>query len=120
MASKDRIARDAQKAYWEGVLGRRLEVLEGRGLARVTIAKDSFVRKARAEIRKIGKRVAVIDKNQQRVEEMARAKTEKTALPKEEKGKKAKAEEETAEMSKRQQKLEKKKEKKQAPPQDED
>jgi hypothetical protein len=124
MASKDRVARDTQKAYWEGLLGRRLEILEGRGLARGTIAKDSFVKKARAEIRKIGNRIAFIDKKQQKVEEMARAKTEKTALPKEEKVRKAKAGEETAEISKRQQKLEKKlekkKEKKQAPPQDED
>jgi len=28
MASKDKVARDAQKAYWEGVLSRRLEVLK--------------------------------------------------------------------------------------------
>lgn len=118
MASKDRIARDAQKAYWEGVLSRRLEVLNERGIDQKTIAKDPSVRKIRAEIRKIGARLAVIDKKQQKTEEMARLKEEKMALPKEEKVRKAKDEEELAEMSKRQQKiekkLEKKKEKKQA------
>ncbi len=118
MASKDKIARDTQKAYWEGVLSRRLEVLNECGLDRGTIAKDVSVKKIRAEIRKIGGRLAVIDKKQGKVAEMARIKAEKMALPKEEKDKKAKSEEESAEMSKRQQKLEqkmeKKKEKKQA------
>lgn len=112
MASKDRVAREAQKAYWEGVLSSRLEVLNERGLDRGTIAKDASVRKIRAEIRKIGGRLAVIDKKQNKVEEMAKVKAEKMAAPKEEKSKKAKAEEEVPEVSKRQQKLEKKLEKK--------
>jgi len=112
MASKDKVARDAQKDYWKGVLNRRLEVLNERGLDQGTIAKDVTVRKIRAEIRKIGGRLAVIDKKQSKVEEMAKAKAEKMALPKEEKTRKTKAEEEAVEVSKRQQKLEKKLEKK--------
>jgi hypothetical protein len=112
MASKDKIARDAQKAFWEGELSRRLEVLNEQGLDRGMISKDVSVRKIRAEIRKIGGRLAVIDKKQTKTEEKARARTEKMAVPKEEKTKKAKADEEAAEMSKRQQKLEKKLEKK--------
>ncbi|MDO9515772.1 MAG: hypothetical protein Q7J01_06710 [Syntrophales bacterium] len=113
MASKDKIARDGQKAYWEGALSSRLEVLNKSGLVdRGEIAKDPTVKKIRAEMRKIGKRLAVIGKKQDKVEEMARAKAEKMAIPKEEKGKKTKAEEEAAEVSKRQQKLEKKMEKK--------
>ena len=112
MASKDKIARDAQKAYWKGALSRRLEVLNERGPDRGTIAKDASVKKIRAEIRKIGARLAVIDKTQKKTEEMARNKAEKMALSKEEKVKKTKAEEESIEMSKRQQKLEKKMEKK--------
>jgi len=124
MASKDKDARDTQKAYWEGALSRRLEALHERGLDRETIAKDVSVRKIRAQIRKIGARLAVIDTRKKKTEEMARIKAEKMALPKEEKARKNKGGEEPAEMSKRQQKLEKKlekkKEKKQAPPQDEE
>ncbi len=112
MASKDKIARDTQKAYWEGALSSRLEVLNKSGLDRGEIAKDSSVKKIRAKIRELTKRLAVIDKKQNKVEEMGRAKAEKMAIPKEEKTKKSKAEEEAAEVSKRQQKLEKKMEKK--------
>ena len=118
MASKDKIARDTQKAYWEGVLSSRLADLSERGLDKETIAKDTSVREIRARIRKIGVRLTVIEEKQEKIEEKAKLKTEKMALPKEEKVKKAKGEEETPEMSKRQQKiekkLEKKKEKKQA------
>ena len=112
MASKDMVARGAQKVYWEGVLSRRLEVLNERGLDQGTIAKDASVRKIRAEIRKVAGRLAVIGKKQNKIEEMAKAKAEKIAVPKQEKTKKAKAGEEPAEASKRQQKLEKKMEKK--------
>lgn len=112
MASKDKIARDAQKVYWAGALSRRLEVLKERGLDQKTIAKDASVKKIRAEIRKIASRLTVIGKKQDKVEEMARVKAEKLAIPKEEKTKKAADEEEAAEVSKRQQKLEKKMEKK--------
>ncbi|MDD5722824.1 MAG: hypothetical protein PHY29_03690 [Syntrophales bacterium] len=112
MASKDKIARDTQKAHWEGELARRLEVLNERGLDRGEISKDASVRKIRAEMRKIGVRIAVIDKKQNKVEDMARIKAEKMALPKEEKTKEAKVAEESLEASKRQQKLEKKLEKK--------
>ena len=118
MASKDKVARDAQKTYWEGVLSRRLDVLKESGLEPKKIAKDVSIRKIRAEIRKIGARLAVIDKKEKKIEEMARIKAEKTSIPKEEKAMKTKAAEETPETSKRQQKLEKKmdkkKEKKQA------
>ncbi len=112
MASKDKIARDTQKSYWDGVLSSRLEVLKERGLDKGTIAKDASVKKIRAKIREIGARLTVIDEKQRRIEEKAKLKTEKMAIPKEEKTKKAKGDEEPAEVSKRQQKLEKKLEKK--------
>ena len=112
MASKDKIARDTQKAYWEGVLSSRLADLSERGFDKETIAKDTSVRKIRATIRRIGARLIVIDGKQQKIEEKAKLKAEKAAMPKEEKSKKAKGEEESAEMSKRQQKIEKKLEKK--------
>ena len=112
MASKDKVARDAQKTYWEGVLSRRLEVLKESGLEPKEIAKDTSVRKIRAEIRKISARLAVIDKKEKKIEEMARVKAEKMSISREEKARKTKAVEETPETSKRQQKLEKKMEKK--------
>ncbi|MEA1970903.1 MAG: hypothetical protein U9N37_04700 [Thermodesulfobacteriota bacterium] len=112
MASKDKVARDAQKTYWEGVLSRRLNVLKESSLEPKKIAKDTSIRKIRAEIRKIGARLAVIDKKEKKIKEMAKIKAEKTSIPKEEKAKKTKTAEETLETSKRQQKLKKKMEKK--------
>ncbi len=118
MASKDKIARDAQKTYWEGVLSRRLDVLKESGLEPKKIAKDVSIRKIRAEIRKISARLVVIDKKEKKIEEMARIKAKKVLAATKAKVKKTKEEEETPETSKRQQKLgkkmEKKKEKKQA------
>jgi len=112
MASKDKVVRDAQKVYVEGVLSRRLKALNESGIEPKEIAKDTSVRKIRAEIRKIGARLAVIDKKEKKIEEMARIKAEKMSIPKEEKAKETKVAEETSETSKRQQKLEKKMEKK--------
>ena len=112
MASKDKVARDTQKTYWEGELSHRLGVLNESGLEREKIVKDTSVRKIRAELRKIGARLAVIDKKNKKIEEMARIKAEKMSIPKEKKGTKSKGEEESAEESKRQQKLKKKMDKK--------
>ncbi len=111
MASKDKSARDSQKTYWEGVLSRRLEVLSESGLERREIAKDTSVRMIRAEIRKIGARLAVIDKKEKKIEEMAKARADKALAATKVKVKKTK-EEETPEESKRQQKLKKKMDKK--------
>ena len=112
MASKDKVARDTQKAYWDGMLNRRLEVLKKSDLEPKKIAKDTAIRKIRAEIRKIGTRLAVIDKKEKKIEEMAKIRAEKTLAATKAKVKKAKGEEEVAESSKRQQKLKKKMEKK--------
>ncbi|MCK4500217.1 hypothetical protein KAU11_06940 [Candidatus Babeliales bacterium] len=112
MASKDKSARDSQKTYWEGVLSRRLEVLSESGLERREIAKDTSVRMIRAEIRKIGARLAVIDKKEKKIEEMAKARAEKALAATNVKVKKTKEEEESPEESKRQQKLKKKMDKK--------
>jgi len=112
MASKDKVARDTQKTYWEGALSRRLEALKESGLERGEIAKDTYVRKIRAEMRKIGARLAVIDKKEKKIEEMAKIKAEKALAATKAKVKKTKEEEETPEESKRQKKLKKKMEKK--------
>ncbi|MEA2014773.1 MAG: hypothetical protein U9N38_05665 [Thermodesulfobacteriota bacterium] len=111
MASKDKAARDNQETYWKVELSRRLGVLKEGGVEPGKIAKDAAVRKIRAEIRKVGARLAVIDKKQKKMEKMARIKVEKMSIPKEKKMEKAK-EEKSSEESKRQQKLKKKMEKK--------
>lgn len=112
MASKDKVARDSQKTYWDGALSRRLKALNESGLEQKEIAKDTSVRKIRAEIRKISARLAVIDKKQKKIEEMAKTKAEKVLAATKTKVKKTKEEEETPEETKRQQKLKKKMEKK--------
>jgi len=112
MASKDKVARDTQKIYLEGALSRRLEALKESGLERGEIAKDASIRKIRAEIRKIGARLVVIDKKQKKIVEMAKIKADKALAATKPKVKETKGEEEALEESKRQQKLKKKMEKK--------
>jgi len=113
MASKDKVARDAQKAYWEGVLSRRLKVLGESGFEPEQILKDPSIKMMRAELRKVGARLRAIEKKERKIEEMAKIKAEKLSVAKEKKTKKAKPADETQTVSKRQQKIEKKLEKKQ-------
>lgn len=113
MPSKSREARERQKQYWEKRLEQRLSHLAEKGLGQKEAAKDSAVRKIRANLRDTESRLQVIRHLEKRNEEMAKARAEKESVPKAEKSKKKKsAEEETPEVSKRQLKKKKKKEEK--------
>jgi len=109
MASKTKEARLNQKDYLEGKLKERLSILAEKGLDPKKIAGDMAVKKLRAEIREANARLRAIKARETKLEEMATAKAEKLATPKQEKGKKKKQAEEDAEISKRQQKKKKKK-----------
>ena len=109
MASKEKMARDEQKVYWEERLNQRLSLLADKKVESEKIAKDTTVRKLRAKIRKTDKRLRVIKEKEEKLVEMGKIKAEKLAVPKREKG--GKSEEKSTE-SKRQQKKKKKKESK--------
>jgi hypothetical protein len=111
MGSNSKESRLAQKVYWERKLDARLSALNSRGLEPGRIAKDSGVRKMRAEIRRAEARLQVIESLGKKAEEMAKAKAKKAAEAKKKKTKKAKDAESKPEMSKRQQKKKSKKRK---------
>ncbi len=111
MASKDKESRLAQMAYWEEQLNQRLTQLNEKGMTPEKAAKDTEIRRIRAKIRETRDRLAIIEEKEKKLEEMAKAKAEKAAKPKESKKKKKQGAEEQA-VSKRQQKKKKKKEKK--------
>jgi hypothetical protein len=110
MASKDKESRLAQMGYWEEKLNQRLAQLAEKGVASEKITKDTEIKKIRAKIRETRDRLGTIEEKEKKLGEMAKARAEKTAMPK--KSKKKKQEEETSAESKRQQKKKKKKEKK--------
>jgi hypothetical protein len=115
MPSKTKTARESQKEYWENKLTQRIGVLTEKGLEQSQIAKDTAVKKIRAELRKTEARLKTIADLEQKAAQMAKMKAEKMATPKQEKGaKKKKKAQEEATMSKRQAKKKKKKESKQA------
>lgn len=110
MGSKSKEARLEQKVYWESKLTQRLSFLADKGVESDKTEKDAVVRKFRAKIRETEGRLKYIAKNQQKVEDMARVKAEKKAVPKEKKVKEKQGKQEQKETSKRQQKKMKKKE----------
>jgi hypothetical protein len=110
MASKDKESRLGQMSYWEEQLNQRLALLTEKGVASEKIAKDTEIKKIRAKIRDTRDRIAAIEKKEKKLEEMAKTKAEKAAMPK--KSKKKKKGEGAPAESKRQQKKKKKKEKK--------
>ncbi len=110
MASKTKESRLNQKQFLEGKLQQRLSILAEKGLDPKQISKDTAVKKLRAEIRETNARLKAIKARETKLEEMAKAKAEKLAAPKQKKGKKEKEAEDAQEMSKRQQKKKKKKE----------
>ena len=118
MASKEKTARLEQKVYWEEKLDQRLSLLADKGAGSEKISKDTTVRQLRAKIRETDKRLKAIEEKEKKLEEMAKARAEKLADPKKEKGKKGKASKEQPADSKRQQKKKKKKEKKEGPDKD--
>jgi len=115
MPSKTKDSRLEQKSHWEEKLNRRISELTAIGASEEKIGNDAAVRRIRAELRKSGARLAVIDRREKKLEEMAASRAEKAAAPKKEK-KRGKAEEEQAAgQSKRQKKKQQKKEAKAAP-----
>jgi hypothetical protein len=108
MASKDKEVRLAQRTHWENKLNQRLSALADKGLEPQRIAKDPAVRSIRGKIRKTEARLAAIADLEKKVDQMARIRAEKVAVPKKEKGKKKVEPKETQVKSKRQQKKEKK------------
>jgi hypothetical protein len=112
MPSKTKDARLEQKEYVEAKLNERLAELSEQGVGPQAAAKDSAVRKLRADLRKANQRLSAIESKEKKIEEMTRAKEEKLNEPKKEKARKREQEEAQPEMSKRQKKkLEKQKDK---------
>lgn len=116
MPSKSRATRLEQKAHLENQLKQRLADLAEKGLDSSSVAKDNTVKKLRADIRKSNMRLKAIGEKEKKIEEMARTKEEKSALPKKEKSKKQKETPEDQGVSKRQQKKKEKREKKESEP----
>jgi len=110
MASKSKASRLEQKAFLEEKLDKRLSFLSEKGIEPGKIAKDTNVKKIRAQMRETEARLKVISALERKAEEMARIKAEKMAEPKKEKGKKEKEPKDGSAVSKRQQKKKKKKE----------
>lgn len=113
MGSNSKEVRLNQQTYWEGKLDERMSVLNTRGLDSEKIAKDRAIRKIRAEIRKAGSRLQVIQNLEKKAHDMAEAKIQKAPDGKKKKAGKGKESEEREALSKRQQKKKAKKEKKQ-------
>lgn len=91
MASKLRVSRESQKAYWEDKLNKRKEELSGQGIDGGKIEKDTIVKKLKAKVRETTFRITAIGAREKKLEDMARLREEKKAAPPKEKGKKAAA-----------------------------
>jgi hypothetical protein len=76
----------ARKAGFEGLLEKRLAYLAGKGVEPKRAGKDTIVRKIKADIKAMGGRLKFFSDNEKIAEEAAKAKAEKAAGPKEEKG----------------------------------
>ncbi len=85
MALKQKETLERQKAYLEDKLKARIACLAGRETASPKDAKDTIIRKLKADIKAISKRLAGIAEKDKRTEEMAREKAEKAAKAKAEK-----------------------------------
>lgn len=101
-----------EKAAVERELEGRLSFLSGKGIPSPKADKDPLVRKLKADIRAVNRRLKAIADNEKRAEEVAKAKADREAAPKKEqeggkggkprkgpeegKGKKAKVEGKTA------------------------
>ena len=114
MASKSEDTRQNQAVFWEGKLAERISLLTGEGVEAKTIDRDPAVKMIKARIKRAKARLRTIAAMARKIEDKARTKAEKLALPKEEKSRKKVAAEDVAEESKRQQKKKQKKEKKES------
>ncbi len=71
-----------QRASFEQTLRERLSFLSGKGVQSSKADKDTIVRKLKADIKAVNKRLRTIADNEKRTEEMARIKAERAAAPK--------------------------------------
>ena len=76
-----------QRGSFEQTLQERLSFLSGKGVQPLQADKDTIVRKLKADIRAVNKRLRAVTDNEKRSEEMARTKANGAAPPKEEAGK---------------------------------
>lgn len=76
----------ARKAGFEGLLEKRLAYLAGKGVEPKKAERDPIVRKIRADIKAMGGRLKFYADHEKIAEEAAKAKAEKAAGPKEDKG----------------------------------
>jgi len=91
-----------QKADFEQKLKDRLSFLSGKGIVSPKADKDTLVRKLKANIRAMNKRLRLIADDEKRTEEMAKIKAERAAAPlKEQEGGKAEKPKKAPEEGKR-------------------
>jgi len=73
-----------QKARFEHALQERLSFLSGKGIKSPKADKDTIVRKLKADLKAVNKRLRVIAASEKRTEELAKVKADKAAAPKQE------------------------------------
>jgi hypothetical protein len=81
MGSKHRQAQNGRKASFEGNLKSRMALLLSKGIESREMDKDALVKKLRANIEAINKRLKAIDTSEKKTAELARMKAEKAAAP---------------------------------------
>ncbi len=84
MSSESKETRLKQKAEWEMKLQRRLALLAGKGVDEKKITRDVLVKELQAKIKESQRRLRAIAAVEERTGELAAAKAERLAKPKEE------------------------------------
>ncbi len=84
MSSESKETRLKQKAEWGMKLQRRLALLAGKGVDEKKIARDVLVKELQAKIKESQRRLRAIAAVEKRTGELAAAKAERLAKPKEE------------------------------------
>ncbi len=94
MSLKKKQIIEKRKADFEAQMQKRMAYLESKGLEPKKAAKDTIVRKIKADIKALNGRLKFFIENEKITEDAAKAKADKAAAPKEEKstGKAAKPE----------------------------
>jgi hypothetical protein len=84
MSSESKETRLKQKAEWEMKLQRRLALLAGKGVDEKKIPRDVLVKELQSKIKESQRRLRTIAAIEKRTGELAAAKAERLAKPKEE------------------------------------
>lgn len=84
MSSESRETRLKQKAVWESKLQKRLALLAQKGLDAKQSERDAAIRELKSKIRQSQLRLGAIDASEKRTADLAAAKAERLAKPKEE------------------------------------